>query len=37
MNKGYIIEQMAETRWFYTFTDINGRGGNLKRGILMLY
>lgn len=26
MKKDYIIEQMSETRWFYTFTDINRKG-----------
>ena len=26
MKKDYIIEQMAETRWFYTFTDTNKKG-----------
>lgn len=26
MKKEYIIEQMAETRWFYTFTEVNGKG-----------
>lgn len=26
MKKEYIIEQMAETRWFYTFTDTNEKG-----------
>ena len=26
MRKDYTIEQMAETRWFYTFTDTNGKG-----------
>ncbi|HCL4455256.1 TPA: hypothetical protein N2D10_003283 [Clostridium botulinum] len=26
MKKEYIIEQMAESRWFYTFTDINEKG-----------
>lgn len=26
MRKDYTIEQMAETRWFYTFTDTNEKG-----------
>lgn len=26
MKKEYTIEQMAETRWFYTFTDTNAKG-----------
>lgn len=26
MNKEYTIEQMADTRWFYTFTEVNGKG-----------
>ncbi|WP_291566887.1 MULTISPECIES: hypothetical protein [unclassified Clostridium] len=29
MKKEYIIEQMAETRWFYTFTDTNRKGEKL--------
>ena len=28
MKKDYIIEQMAESRWFYTFTDKNKKGEN---------
>ncbi|MFA6878573.1 MAG: hypothetical protein WCQ76_06695 [Fusobacterium sp.] len=27
--KKYIIEQTAETRWFYTFTDVNEKGEKL--------
>lgn len=26
MRKDYTVEQMAETRWFYTFTDTNAKG-----------
>lgn len=26
MRKEYIVEQMAETRWFYTFTEPNAKG-----------
>ena len=26
MKKEYTIEKMAETRWFYTFTDVNEKG-----------
>ena len=26
MNKNYTIEQMAETRWFFNFTDANEKG-----------
>lgn len=29
MKKEYVIEQMAETRWFYKFTDINEKGESL--------
>lgn len=29
MKKEYTIEQMAETRWFYTFTDTNEKGEKL--------
>lgn len=29
MNKKYTIEQMAETRWVYTFTDTNKKGESL--------
>lgn len=29
MNKEYIIERMAETRWFYTFLNTNEKGEKL--------
>ena len=29
MKKEYTIEQMAETRWFYTFTEPNAKGEKL--------
>lgn len=29
MNKKYTIEQVADTRWFYTFTDTNNKGEKL--------
>lgn len=29
MKKEYTIEQMAETRWFYSFTDLNEKGEKL--------
>lgn len=29
MRKEYTIEQMAETRWFYTFTESNAKGETL--------
>ena len=29
MKKEYTIEQMAETRWFYTFTETNAKGEKL--------
>ena len=29
MKKDYTIEQMAETRWFYTFTEKNAKGETL--------
>ena len=29
MKKDYTIEQMAETRWFYTFTEPNAKGETL--------
>ena len=29
MKKDYTIEQMAETRWFYTFTEPNAKGEKL--------
>lgn len=29
MRKNYTVEQMAETRWFYTFTEVNAKGETL--------
>ncbi|WP_143323064.1 hypothetical protein [Clostridium sp. HBUAS56010] len=35
MKKEYTVEQMAETRWFYTFTEPNAKGEKLVIEIFM--